>query len=53
MGQDLELYQVIHVEYDTLRYEAHTATGRVYDAFALRKRPGQTNELINEIPTLP
>jgi hypothetical protein len=36
-----------------LKYEAHTATGELYDAFTLRKRPGMPNELIEQIPDTP
>lgn len=49
-GEDTQLYQVIHLDGDTLRYRAHTATGELYDAFTLRKQPGKRNELIDEIP---
>ena len=45
-----QLYQIITVEREQLRYEARTATGRLYDALSLRKRPGQLNELIEQIP---
>ncbi|MCI0465113.1 MAG: metallophosphoesterase family protein [Gemmataceae bacterium] len=43
---DTQLYQIITVDGSTLRYQARTATGQLYDAFELRKRPGQANELI-------
>jgi hypothetical protein len=52
-AEDTQLYQVIRIEYDRLHYEARTATGSLYDAFTLRKRPGMTNELINRIPDTP
>ncbi len=48
-----QLYQIISVEKDELRYEARTAMGRLYDAFTLRKREGQPNELIEQIPDTP
>ena len=53
MAEDTQLYQIIHVQNDRLRYEARTATGRLYDAFTLVKRPGQVNELIDEAPDTP
>jgi hypothetical protein len=53
VAEDTQLYQIIHIDGDTLRYEARTAVGEVYDAFTLRKRPGQVNELIEEIPPTP
>ena len=53
MAEDTQLYQIIHVDGGTLRYEARTATGELYDGFELRKRPGQINELIEQIPDVP
>jgi 3',5'-cyclic AMP phosphodiesterase CpdA len=52
-GNKLQLYQVISVDGDELRYRAKTATGELYDGFTLRKRPGQVNELIEEVPETP
>jgi 3',5'-cyclic AMP phosphodiesterase CpdA len=53
VAEETQLYQIIRVEENELHYEAHTATGRLYDAFTLRKRPGRTNELLNRIPDTP
>jgi 3',5'-cyclic AMP phosphodiesterase CpdA len=50
-AEDTQLYQIIHVGLDELRYEARTATGRLYDAFTLHKRAGRANELIETLPT--
>ena len=49
-GESLQLYQIITIDGDELRYEARTATSRLYDAFTLRKRPGRVNELIERRP---
>ena len=50
-AEDTQLYQVVQVSPDELRYEARTATGRLYDAFVLKKRgPGQPNELLETFP---
>jgi len=46
---ETQLYQVISVEPDELRYEAYTALNRLHDAFTLRKRPGQANELVETL----
>jgi 3',5'-cyclic AMP phosphodiesterase CpdA len=46
VAEDTQLYQIIHVDGDTLRYEAKTAAGNLYDAFTLRKQVGKINELI-------
>lgn len=40
-----QLYQVITVDGDRIRYRACTATGRLYDAFELIRREGEPNEL--------
>ncbi|MAX36619.1 metallophosphoesterase family protein [Gimesia sp.] len=52
---ETQLYQVITVEPQEIRYQAFTATGTLYDAFTLRKnsRQGGPNELINQIPDTP
>jgi acid phosphatase type 7 len=36
-AEDTQLYQIIHVGLDELRYEARTATGRLCDSFTLKK----------------
>lgn len=48
-AEDTQLYQIITVDGDELRYEARTALGTLYDAFRLVKRPGYPNELV-ELP---
>jgi len=50
-GQDIQLYQVISVTPDTLRYRAMTVTGDLYDAFDLVKREGAVNVLIDRAPS--
>ncbi len=52
-GEDTQLYQIITVDGDEIRYEARTAIGQLYDAFTLRKRAGQPNELIEQVPDFP
>jgi len=52
-GQGIQLYQIIHVDGDRRRYEARTATGELYDAFTLVKRPSGKNELIEQAPETP
>ncbi len=51
VAANTQLYQIITVDGDELHYQAHTATGKAYDGFTLRKRKGQTNELIERIPS--
>ena len=48
-----QLYQIIHVGRDELRYEARVANGQLYDAFVLQKQQGKANKLINQIPHTP
>jgi len=50
MAENTQLYQVIDVETSELNYKAYTATGQLYDAFTLKKRPGQANELLELLP---
>jgi 3',5'-cyclic AMP phosphodiesterase CpdA len=52
-AEGVQLYQIIHVDHDRIRYEARTADGVLYDAFSLVKRDGQPNELIDEKPGTP
>ena len=49
-AEDTQLFQVITIDGDELRFEARTATNRLYDAFTLKKRAGRANELIEPLP---
>lgn len=49
-AEDTQLYQLITVERDELRYEAKTAKGELYDAFTLKKQEGQINQLVDQTP---
>ena len=53
VAEDTQLYQVIHIDGDRLRFEARTAIGELYDAFELRKQPGQINKLVEIDPEVP
>jgi 3',5'-cyclic AMP phosphodiesterase CpdA len=54
IAEDTQLYQVISIDGDRLRFEAKTAIGELYDAFELRKRPaGQINELVETPVEMP
>lgn len=35
VAEDTQLFQVVRIDGDVLRYEARTATGRLYDAFSI------------------
>ena len=52
-AENTQLYQIISIDGDTLRYEARTATGELYDAFRLEAgRPRSTNSSTKS-PTTP
>ncbi|QDS96935.1 purple acid phosphatase family protein [Adhaeretor mobilis] len=45
-----QLFQVIHVQPNQLRYEARLATGELYDAFKLKKDANGNNVLTEQFP---
>ena len=49
-AEDTQLYQIIDLKADALRYRAFKATGELYDEFILRKRAGQANLLVEVFP---
>ncbi len=52
-AEDTQLFQIVRIQGDTLRFECRTATGALYDAFMLRKQAGKPNKLTNQIPATP
>lgn len=50
---DTQLYQIIHIDGDQLRFEARTAVGDLYDGFTLTKQEGQINAMIEQVPDTP
>ena len=46
-----QLYQIIHVDDKSLKYEAYEATGKLYDKFTLQKRKGMPNLLLEALPS--
>ncbi|EAQ79254.1 purple acid phosphatase family protein [Blastopirellula marina] len=47
LGEDTQLYQIIHIDGAKLRFEARTAIGELYDAFELHKQAeGEINQLV-------
>ena len=46
LGENTQLYQIIDINKDNLRFRAYTATGELYDEFLLKKRKDQPNLLI-------
>ncbi len=53
VAEDTQLYQIIHIDGDKLRFEARTAIGELYDAFELHKQPGTINKLVEVEPEVP
>ncbi len=53
LGEDTQLFQIIEIEGDELRFESRTAIGALYDGFTLRKRAAGPNELIVREDLLP
>jgi 3',5'-cyclic AMP phosphodiesterase CpdA len=52
-AEDTQLYQIIRVDGDKLRYEARTVTGDLYDAFDLEKKGKGVNYLVERVPKTP
>ena len=50
IGEDIQLYQIIAVDNDTLSYRSYTVTGELYDAFELIKQEGGANQLVEKMP---
>lgn len=48
-AENTQLFQVINIDGDKLKYEAYTATGQLYDAFDLIKRYNKGNQLIDKV----
>jgi len=49
-AEDTQLFQVITIAGDELKYEARTAIGELYDAFVLRKEADGRRTLTEQIP---
>lgn len=47
-AQNTQLYQIIEVNGDTLKYEARTAVGDLYDWFILQKQSNGVSQLVRE-----
>ncbi len=45
VAEDTQLFQIVRIDGDTLKFEARTATGKLYDGFSLVKREGKPNLL--------
>ena len=53
VAEHTQLFQIISIDGDRLKYEALTATGLPYDGFELQKQPEGPNLLVEQIPETP
>jgi len=51
VAEDTQLFQIIHITSESLRFEARTATNAIYDAFELMKNADGSKVLEDAIPT--
>jgi hypothetical protein len=49
-GENTQLYQVVSVEGDTLRFRSYTATNDLYDAFDIVKPAGSEGRFVDRAP---
>lgn len=52
-AEDTQLYQIITVDGNKLKYEARTVTGELYDAFDLEKQRNKVNRMVERMPKTP
>lgn len=52
IGEDLQLYQIIHLEENTLHFESRTVTGKLYDAFTIERRADGSKRFVESEETL-
>jgi len=48
LGEDTQLYQIIDIKKNELRFRAYDATGDLYDEFLIKKQAGKPNLLIEK-----
>ena len=49
-GENTQLYQIVAINKDTLRYEAKTVLGNLYDSFELIKQKNGFKEFVDKTP---
>ncbi len=49
-ASNTQLYQLIHIDSDVLKYEAYTIVDELYDAFELRKQANKRNVFLDLAP---
>jgi hypothetical protein len=50
IGEGMQLFQIVSIDGNVLRYKAITVTGRIFDAFNLEKQEGRANLLTEPTP---
>lgn len=51
LGDHMQMYSLITIDGNTLKFDAYTATGKRYDGFDLvKQKNGKPNKVINRIP---
>jgi hypothetical protein len=53
VAEDTQLFQVISIDGNELRYKDFAATGQPYDGFTLKKQSGRANELVEQVSGTP
>lgn len=46
---NLQSYQIISIDGNSLNYKAYALDGKVFDAFTLHKKPGEKNQLVEQM----
>lgn len=49
IGEDMQLYQSIQIEFDRIRYQSKTVAGRVYDAFDIVYLPNGEKRVVSDL----
>lgn len=52
-GENIQLFQVIHVDGNKLTLKSYTATGKLYDSFTILKRKNKVNKLVEGDQVIP
>jgi hypothetical protein len=47
-GSQMQFFQNISINKNQLKYQAYTASGKLFDSFLLKKRKNGTNKMIDQ-----
>ena len=48
LGENTQLYQIIDIKENELRFRSYDATGELYDEFLIQKQAGKPNLLVEK-----